>query len=112
METLTRIDQQRQAILDTLHEHHQIIQNNQDHLQFTTYIASDPETDNYFMIGLDLPPKPQKYGILIHLRLIDGKICIETNNVGDFIEDLIDRGIPETDFIVPQRDRTPAETNR
>jgi hypothetical protein len=103
MEPLTRIDQQRQAILDTLQEHHQIIQNNQDHLSFTTFITSDPATDNYFMIGLDLPPKPQKYGVLIHLRLTDGKICIETNNVEDFIEDLIDRGIPETDGVVSSR---------
>ncbi len=109
MESLNHTDRQRQAILDTLQEHYQIVQNNQDHLKFTTFVASDRNTDNYFLIGVDLPPKPQKYGVLIHLRLADGKILVETNNVGDFIEDLIDRGIPETDFVVPQRDRTLTE---
>ncbi|NJN60872.1 MAG: hypothetical protein HC795_04465 [Coleofasciculaceae cyanobacterium RL_1_1] len=108
MERLTPIELQRQAIQDTLQEHCKIALDCRDTLQCDTFITSDPATDNYFMIGLDLPPKPQKYGVLIHLRLIDGKICIETNNVEDFIEDLIDRGIPEADLITTQRDRTPA----
>jgi hypothetical protein len=111
MERLNPLDRQRQAIQDTLQEHYQIALDNPEH-PTETFIASDPNTDNYFLLAVTLPPEPQEYGVLIHLRLIDGKICIETNNVGDFIEDLIDRGIPETDFIVPQRDRTPAETNR
>ncbi|MGD1902748.1 MAG: element excision factor XisI family protein [Geitlerinemataceae cyanobacterium] len=106
MERLSKIDRQRQAIQDTLQEHYQIALDNPDH-PTETFIASDPTTDNYFLLAAATPPLPQKYGVLIHLRLTDGKIVVETNNVGDFIEDLIDRGIPETDLVVPQRARLP-----
>jgi len=101
MESLTHRDYQRQTILNILNEHYQIAQKNRDCTLTETFILTDLATDNYILLASEQKNQHRVYGVLLHLRLAEGKILIETNNIADVIEDLIDRGIPATDFIVP-----------
>ena len=61
-------------------------------------------TDSFFLLATEVRNYQRVYGVLLHLRLADNKIIVEANNVQDFIEDLIDLGIPEGDFVLPDHE--------
>ncbi|MDJ1174545.1 element excision factor XisI family protein [Roseofilum capinflatum] len=65
-----------------------------------TIAICDEETDNYLLMSVGWHGDRRIHGILAHLRIIDGLVHIEQNNVEYFAEDLIEQGIPE-EVLVP-----------
>ena len=50
-------------------------------------------------------PSDRIHSIVVHLRIIDGKIHLEWNGTEDLIADLGDRGIPESEFVPANLER-------
>ena len=102
---MDRLERQRQAIRQVLHEHAAIARKIRDRYPndpdtpAETIASYDPTTDNYLLVATEFQNQQRVYGILVHLRILDGKIHIERNNVESFIEDIIDRGISESDVV-------------
>lgn len=100
---MDRVAQHRKAIQTVLQRHLEIAERNSDHSNGETYTLVDSKFENYFLLTTEVRDYQQIYGVLVHLNLTNNKIQIKANNVQDFIEDLIDLGIPEADFIVPNQ---------
>ena len=101
---MDRLEQYREAIQKTLDRHLEIAEQNSDRSNGQTYTLRDAKTDSFFLLATEVRNYQRVYGVLLHLRLADDKIVVEANNVQDFIEDLIDLGIPEADFVLPDHE--------
>ncbi|NJL00491.1 MAG: hypothetical protein HC838_04145 [Spirulinaceae cyanobacterium RM2_2_10] len=108
---MDRLDQQREAIHSVLQAHLQIAERNRDRTPIETFALTNAATDDYFLLATDYKAGQRVYGVLVHLRLHDGKIVVEQNNVEDFIEDLIDLGVPEDELVTGSEpgDRAPRQ---
>ena len=106
---MDRTAQHRQAIQTVLQRHLEIAEQNSSRANGETYTLVDSTAKNYFLLTTEFREQQQAYGVLVHLHLEDDKIQIKVNNVQDFIEDLIDLGIPETDFVVADRETARTE---
>ena len=99
---MDRLKQQRQAIQQVMKEHVRIAERNRDRTPTETLAICDTQSDNYLLVVTGWQDRERAYGVLVHLRILDGKIHIEQNNVEDFVEDIIDLGIPESDFVLSE----------
>ncbi|MGD1903980.1 MAG: element excision factor XisI family protein [Geitlerinemataceae cyanobacterium] len=86
----------RTAIAETLREYAQLRRRTSS---VHTIAICDTATDNYLLVNLGWTDDERIHNIVIHLRIIDRQIHIEWNGTDTLIEDLIDRGIPKSDFI-------------
>lgn len=95
----------RTAIVTTLNEYAQL--HRRDRVE--TVALCDPTTDNYLLLNVGWKHNQRIHDIVVHLRIINNQIQVEWNGTDTLIDDLIDRGIPATDFITPQLEPQPAE---
>ncbi|MGD1902862.1 MAG: element excision factor XisI family protein [Geitlerinemataceae cyanobacterium] len=88
----------RSAIAATLREYAQL----QHRQPIETIALCDPATDNYLLVNVGWQQDRRVHDIVAHLRIVDGKIQVEWNGTDTLIDDLLDRGLSESDLTVPQ----------
>lgn len=104
---MDRLEQYRTTIQQVLHEHAQLsrqvrVEHPDDPNSPAEAIAvCDRHTDNYLLITAGWSQNQRIHSILVHLRIIDEQIYIEWNGVEELIEELSDRGIPNSAFMPP-----------
>ena len=64
-----------------------------------TIAIFDTKTDNYLMMAVGWQGQKRIHSVFVHLRIIDNKIHVEWNGTEDLIDELVELGIPETEFV-------------
>ncbi|MEA5470160.1 MULTISPECIES: XisI protein [unclassified Spirulina] len=102
---MDRLKQYRNAIQQVLNEHAQLSRKVREDRPSDRDIPAeaiaicDPQTDNYLLVTLGWNEYQRIHSIIVHLRIIDGKIHVEWNGTEDIAEDLMEQGIPESAFV-------------
>jgi len=83
----------------------QVLQNHgqyqPSHGKIETLIIRDDSADNYLLIDTGWDRTGRVHAVVFHLRIMDGKICIEVDGTEEGIAlELMELGIPQEDIIV------------
>ena len=102
---MDRLEQYRTIAQQVLHEHAQLSRQiraehpDDPNCPAEAIAVCDPQTDNYLLITAGWSQHQRIHSILAHLRIVGEHIHIEWSGVEDLIEELIERGIPQSVFM-------------
>lgn len=69
--------------------------------EIETQLIFDIERDHYQILRIGWRDMKRTFGVPIHIDIKDGKLWIQQNLTDyDFIQDLIDEGIPKEDIVL------------
>lgn len=88
----------RQAITQVIQKHAQY---QPSHDQLQTIAICDPETDNYLLIDLGWGQTGRVHAVVIHARIIKGKIWIEIDGTEEGITaELLELGVSKDQIVL------------
>ncbi len=59
----------------------------------------DEATDNYLLLRLGWVHGKRLYSVTLHLRLVEGKVCVEQDWTDDLLHDLVAAGLSIEDIL-------------
>lgn len=98
MDNTEKMNRYRRILQETIERHAQMTT---EPPQPESFVISDTVHDHYLLMDVGWEANKRAHYIVVHLRLIDGKVIIEDDGIEYGIaRDLIDAGIPAEDIMI------------
>lgn len=98
MDSLSRY---RDAIRQVLSRYADLANQETSDVDVRTYCAFDEQRDQYLVVRLGWVGQRRVKGVILHLRIEDGKVWLEENGTDrEIASELAARGVPPTDIII------------
>ena len=95
---MDQLDKYRKIIVSVVKKHAQY---KPSHGQIETLCICDQESDNYLLMDTGWDKTGRVHAVVFHLRIIDGKICIEWDGTERGITgELLELGVGKDDIIL------------